>query len=111
MGHAFDAWRWITGIANGLYHTISDGADMCAGAACGDEHGIGYRRLALQIDRNDLFGLGVIKACQNIPHQSVDVGINGTVTLGKRRVCSFKVSIGSQRFDPLNDASCPVASS
>ena len=110
MGHAFDAGRRITGIANGLYHTVRDGADMRAGAPRGDEHGIGYGRLALQVDGDDLFGLRVIQACQNIPHQSVDVGINGTVTLGKRRFRSFKVSIGSQRFDPLNDASCPVAS-
>lgn len=60
-GHSFDP-----GIANAcffqLFHeSIGDRAHMALRAARGDDHGIAKRRLAGQVDADDVVSLGVLK--------------------------------------------------
>jgi len=65
MGQAFDPGRRKSGGLATLDDSVRDGADMDAGAPGGHDHEVGKGRLAAQVDRYDVFRLGVFQACQN----------------------------------------------
>lgn len=68
---SLDFRRRKTCIATGSYDPIGDGAHMHARTAGGDDHSIGERRLALKLDRDDVFRLCVLKSFNNDLRQGV----------------------------------------
>ena len=60
--HSLNFRRGIAGVATGFHHPVGDRADMHARAAGGDDHPIGQRRPAGEVNRDDVLGLGVFKS-------------------------------------------------
>ena len=62
LWHALDPQIAETLRLEPLDELIGNGRDMAVRAAGGDDHLIGESALAVEIDRRDVFGLGVIEA-------------------------------------------------
>ncbi len=46
-------------------HAVGDRTNMCAGAAGSDDHHVGDRGFAMQVDRDDVFGLRIFETGQD----------------------------------------------
>ena len=53
---------------------FGDRSDMNVGAAGRDDHGVGERGFAVQVDGNDVLGFGIIEAGQDSLHELTGVG-------------------------------------
>jgi hypothetical protein len=87
----------------GFQDMIRHSANMDVGAAAGDDHNVGEGRLTLQIDRNDILGLGVFQSGQDSLHQRTGVRLNRTIHRGRRRNNRLTGECGYQCFDPLKE--------
>ena len=61
MGHALDPEIALARLLQLDRQLVGDGADMPVGAAGGNHHPVGQRRLAVEVDGDDVLGLGVFK--------------------------------------------------
>ena len=97
MRHALDLGGRVASVLAGLDDAIGNRSDMHVRPPARDEHHVGEGGLALQVDGDDVFSLGVFEAVQDRPHEFTGVQ-SGTFHRGKRRNASFCVHRGCQRL-------------
>lgn len=61
MRHAFDSRRPETRLATPARHSVGDSADVNIRTSGSDDHQVGDGGSARQVDRNDVFGLGILE--------------------------------------------------
>ncbi len=99
-----DFRRRIAGVATGLDDPVGDRADMNVRAARGNYHPVSERGFARQLDRNNVFGLGVLETVDDDLREEVDCRVandriaasrrNGRV--GMRREYQCRVPLGAE---------------
>ena len=61
LGHAFDVQIAVARLLQLVDELVGNGADMAVGAARGHHHVVGNRRLTIEVDGDDLLGLGIVE--------------------------------------------------
>ena len=84
----------------GLHDAVGDRANVNVGASGGDDHEIGEGRFAAQVNRYDVFRLGVFQACQHRLRELVGILLRWPDGRGKRRRRRFVVGRECQRWYP-----------
>ena len=104
--HAFDLRRRIAGVTAGLHNPVGDRADMRARSSGGDDHPIGERRFASELDRDDIFRLRVLETFdddlgEGIGGNAVDMWFAGLRRrIRMRRECQRRVPNGRGTDSP-----------
>ena len=94
---AFDLGLAIAVVLERAQHVVGQRADVAVRASGGDDEGIGDRRLALQVDADDVLGLLVVETLDNERFegfQRVPFGAGGPGAALQR--------VGSSRFQRGN---------
>jgi hypothetical protein len=103
MGQAFDARRGQAARFEGLDETIGDRSDMDVGAPGCDHHEISEGGFAAQIDRDDVFRLGVFETGRDRLGEEAGVGFDGTGSRRQRLSGRFTGWRESQCLGPPSD--------
>ena len=90
MRQAFDARGDEAAGFQGLNEPVGNRADMDVGSSGCDDHEISEGGLAAQIDRDDVFRLGVFKTSRDRLGERADFGFDGTGSRGQRLGGRFK---------------------
>ena len=84
MRQAFDARRGESARFESLEKAVGDRTDMDVGASGCDHHQIGEGGFAAQINRNDVFSLGVFETGRDRLGEKAGFGFSGTGSRGRR---------------------------
>src|SRR5204863_8884403 len=79
LGLALDADIRDAGLFQALHHAVGAGADVAVRPAAGDDHGVGARSLAGEIDGDGVLGLHVVEAVEDQANCLLGAGTLGVV--------------------------------
>ena len=100
MRQAFDARGGEAARFEGLEQTIGDCSDMDVRASSSNDHEIGEAGFAAQVDRDNVFRLGVFETGRDRLGEETGVGFDGTGSRGARLGGRFTLWRESQCLGP-----------